>query len=642
MNADNGTIPVLSGPTTTVNADNPWPGLVTYSEAEQRYFQGRNEETDELFRMVMRARLTVLFGLSGLGKSSLLQAGLFPVLRQETILPVYIRFDFLAPEPNLINQVRAALAHQAASAGIETPASLPEETLWEYFHRRGHEFWNARNRPVMPLLVFDQFEEVFTLGRLDPARSASTEEFIQQLADLSEGRPPTSLKAVLDDQPDEAKAFTFAQHNYKILLSLREDFLPELETLRLRMPSLALNRFRLRRMTGEAALPVLNQASHLIDADVAEEVVRFVAADPGRLPLADLEIEPALLSVVCRELNDKRQAKGLARITADLLEGNRDRVLTEFYERSVSDLSQDVRQFIEDHLLTRSGFRDSIAEDNAINEPGVTRQVIDQLVERRLIRREARGGIQRLELIHDRLCGVVRASRNARSQIEAVERARQALLEAQDVEKRRRYERDLQRTKAALVVFGVFLLITVAALVWAVRQRAIAEGAMQKASAALTAEQEAKKEAEGQRQRAEEATKMIKQGLVIRQTALSGHDQDLRQLLSSLDRTTSIRFQASEQYLGYKNENGQKIYRFGLFPEPTTLPTGQEAVAFITYLADHTTFQNTLMIAGPGRNFRVSYTGWGCLTRIIALVEYQDPSKTPTVAEFNMCKTLGW
>jgi hypothetical protein len=223
-----------------------------------------------------------------------------------------------------------------------------------------------------------------------------------------------------------------------------------------------------------------------------------------------------------------------------------------------------------------------------------------------------------------------------------VERARQALIEAQDVEKRRRYERDLQRTKAALVVFGVFLLITVAALVWAVRQRAIAEGAMQKASAALTAEQEAKKEAEGQRQRAEEATKMIKQGLVIRQTALSGHDQDLRQLLSSLDRTTSIRFQASEQYLGYKNETGQKIYRFGLFPEPATLPTGQEAVAFITYLADHTTFQNTLMIAGPGRNFRVSYTGWGCLTRIIALVEYQDPSKTPTVAEFNMCKTLGW
>lgn len=642
MNADNETTPALTAPTTTVNADNPWPGLVTYCEAEQRFFQGRKAETDELFRMVMRARLTVLFGLSGLGKSSLLQAGLFPVLRQEVIFPVYIRFDFSAPAPNLINQVKAALARESASAGIETPASIPEETLWEYFHRREHDFWNSRNRPVMPLLVFDQFEEVFTLGRLDANRSASTAAFLEQLADLSEGRPPTSLKAALDDRPDEAKAFTFAQHNYKILLSLREDFLPELETLRLRMPSLALNRFRLRRMTGEAALLVVNQASHLIDADVAEEVVRFVAADPGHLPLADLEIEPALVSVVCRELNDKRKAKGLPRITAGLLEGNRDRVLTEFYERSVSDFSQDVRQFIEDHLLTRSGFRDSIAEDNAMNEPGVTRQVIDQLVERRLIRREARGGIQRLELIHDRLCGVVRASRNARSQIEAVERERRALLEAQEVEKRRRDERDLRRTKAALVVFGIFLLVTLGALVWAVRQREVAEDAMHAAGAALTAEQEAKKEAEGQRQRAEEATKMIKQGLVIRQAALSGHEQDLRQLLSSLDRTTSIRFGASEQYLGYKNPNGDKIYQFGLFPEPTTLSTGQDAVAFITYLADHPTFQNTLMIAGPGRNFRVTYNGWGCLTRILALVEYQNPSKTPTVAEFNMCKTLGW
>ena len=47
----------------TVNADNPWPGLLAFRETDQGYFQGRQPETEELFRLVMRERLTVLFGL---------------------------------------------------------------------------------------------------------------------------------------------------------------------------------------------------------------------------------------------------------------------------------------------------------------------------------------------------------------------------------------------------------------------------------------------------------------------------------------------------------------------------------------------------------------------------------------------------
>ena len=107
---------------------------------------------------------------------------------------------------------------------------------------------------MIPLLVFDQFEEIFTLGRVDSNRARATEALIEQLADLVEGRPPARLKARLDQHPEEAKAFSFSHHDYKILLSIREDFLPDLEALRARMPALALNRLRLRRMNGEAAV----------------------------------------------------------------------------------------------------------------------------------------------------------------------------------------------------------------------------------------------------------------------------------------------------------------------------------------------------------------------------------------------------
>jgi WD40 repeat protein len=489
----------------TVNAENPWPGLLPFRESDEAFFQGRSGETEELFRMVMRERLVVLFGLSGLGKSSLLQAGLFPRLRPQRVLPVHIRLDFSAATLDLVAQVVACVASAAVAHRIEPPAAREDETLWEYFHRDGNHLWNDRNRPVLPLLVFDQFEEVFTLGRVNAARAAATDRLIEQIADLVEGRPPAALKSYIDQHPEEAARFDFGRHHYKVLVTIREDFLPELESLRPRMPGVALNRFRLRRMHGNAALDVVGQAQHLIDPDVATQIVRFVSADRAALPLAEVEVEPALLSVVCRELNNKRLSLQQDRITATLLEGSQQQVLTDFYERSIGDAPPEVRLFIEDRLLTVSGYRDSVAVENALSLPGVSLAVIDQLVERRLLRREDRGGVQRLELTHDLLTGVVRASRDARRARDAAERERVALqrqqeeqqqalraqqeaerLELQRIgeqEKRESEKRELKRYRAAVVIVLLLMAAAIGAAVWAARAQRLATTAAVIASA---------------------------------------------------------------------------------------------------------------------------------------------------------------
>src|SRR3954447_3785929 len=96
-----------------VSAENPWPGLLSFREADQRWFQGRREETAELLQHVKRERLTILFALSGIGKSSVLQAGLFPALRRLDpfpIFPVYIRLDYTAQNLDLRAQVTEAIA----------------------------------------------------------------------------------------------------------------------------------------------------------------------------------------------------------------------------------------------------------------------------------------------------------------------------------------------------------------------------------------------------------------------------------------------------------------------------------------------------------------------------------------------------
>jgi hypothetical protein len=68
----------------------PWPGLDAFSEALQAFFFGRAAETEELYRRIRGETVTLLFGQSGLGKTSLLRAGLTPRLRA-AFLPVFVR-----------------------------------------------------------------------------------------------------------------------------------------------------------------------------------------------------------------------------------------------------------------------------------------------------------------------------------------------------------------------------------------------------------------------------------------------------------------------------------------------------------------------------------------------------------------------
>ena len=414
-------------PTAMVDQENPWPGLASFTEDSRSFFFGREQETEELVRLIRRHTLTVLFGQSGLGKSSLLQAGAFPVLREQDFLPLYLRLDHGPEAPALADQVKTALLTAYENAKADAPAPRPEESLWEYFHRKDIDIWSAKNRLLTPVLAFDQFEEIFTLGRTDEARRDRSRAFLTELADLVENRPPAALRARFESGELNATAYAFDKPSCQVVFSLREDFLPELESLKQEMRSILQNRMRVRRLNGTQALEIVTRPAPALLADgVKERIVEFVAGARGGSAerLTELEVEPALLSVICRELNERRKQLGQAQITVDLVSGNRREILTDFYERSVTDLPEGMRTFVEDHLLTKSGFRDNFALETALEFPAVTRPLIDTLVSRRLIRLEDRGGIQRVELTHDVLAEVIRVSRDSRQQRLAEEKTR--------------------------------------------------------------------------------------------------------------------------------------------------------------------------------------------------------------------------
>ena len=437
----------------TVDRDRPYPGLQAFSESDGAFFYGRKRETFQLLRLVKRRVLTVCFGSSGLGKTSLLNAGLFPRLREALLFPIPLRLDFALRSGDLARQVLSKVAAEATAHDVEAPAASERETLWEYFHRA--RFWDRHNRLREPVIVFDQFEEIFTLGERDERVGA----FVEELADLVENRIPACLRH-RSAQSGEELPFAIDRPHYRVVLSLREDFLPHLEDLLPQIPSLGQNRFRLTTLCGAQALEaILEPAKEIVPEHVALEILRF-ASGPGSMAVPDqdlaevldqLKVEPALLSLFCHELNERRLERGLPQITKKLLKGASQQIVSGFYEKCVTDKAPEVRAFIENRLLTGSGFRKAEALEEALATTGVTGGDIDDLVDRRLLRREERLGIPHVELIHDVLAKVVVASRDERRQRETALHERKAV--------RRRWKRIGATIGVAIVLAFVMLAL---------------------------------------------------------------------------------------------------------------------------------------------------------------------------------------
>lgn len=420
-----------------VDDGNPWLGLASFTEETRAYFYGREDQIGELARRVQRKLLTVLFGQSGLGKTSILRAGLVPRLRGQGYCPVYVRIDYGREAPEPAEQIKLAIRRATSDSGEWSQAgvAVDNESLWEFLHHRDDVLRDSSGTTLIPLLIFDQFEEIFTLAQSDDFGRARAARFIEELADLVENRPPKALENLFETDESAAERFDFARSDYRVLIALREDYLAPLESLKTSMPSIAQNRLRLAPMTGTQALTaVLRPGKKLVTEEVAEAIVRFVA---GGAELANAEVEPSLLSLICRELNDARVAQGRREISLDLLAGSHASILSNFYERALGDQPAAVRRIIEDDLLTASGFRENVAEESLVSRlsaAGAASGTLALLVNRRLLRVEERLDVRRVELTHDVLCGVVKESRDLRKEREARESTERLLTEQKERE----------------------------------------------------------------------------------------------------------------------------------------------------------------------------------------------------------------
>lgn len=224
----------------------PGPRSFIDTEVERQVFFGREQEIDYLLHRIRAVRLLVLFGKSGLGKTSLLQAGLYSRLRERGLLPVPVRLNQPAVEP--VRLVLNALRAECRARGVEC-ASGDTEGLWEFF--KATDLWRGDVLQT-PVLVFDQFEELFTL-QSDSVRAA----FAAQLGELSVRGLPTRIRNRV--QAGEQTRYTDIPPDVKVILSLREEYVGALEDLVPNVPAVFEQRFRLAPLSGDVACRASSQ-----------------------------------------------------------------------------------------------------------------------------------------------------------------------------------------------------------------------------------------------------------------------------------------------------------------------------------------------------------------------------------------------
>ncbi len=400
--------------------ENPWKGLASYTYQDADHFYGRDKELDEIASIIKQNAFTTLYGVSGAGKTSIINAGLFPILDKLSYLPIYIRLDHnqghIGYDSQIIDAVNNAL--NAIDAELEESIGSREihselDELWLYFH--SHQFWTKDNHKITPIIFIDQFEEIFTKND-NPDDIWS---FFNVIDSLQYSTPTERLLQIIEHN-DQYVQF-HEEQNFRMVFTMREDFLARLEDYSYNIPALRKNRIGLKPLNGNQALEViLKPRPDMVTRDVAIHIISKVTGknipDNARR-LEATSVDTSILSLFCTELYNYavKDNKGIITIPlVDLYGGN---ILEWFYDRNMQILPKKTYIYLENQLLTHSGFRNSVALENLL-ENGVQQEQLDRLAENRIIRIEDINHNYRVEFTHDVLCKIAKKRRDDRDKVE--------------------------------------------------------------------------------------------------------------------------------------------------------------------------------------------------------------------------------
>lgn len=334
---------------------NPWKGLVSYEEKDLDNYEfcGRTKAISKYYSLITSNLISTLYGRTGCGKTSMLQAGIFPLLRQESYFPVMCRLSLRNEKASFADYLIERVAQEIINLGfsctesnvtIDQVEDIEKYKLWKYFY--GHVFHGKDNNVVFPVIVLDQFEEVLINSKDDSLK------FLEQVSFL-----------VGDDLllPDDCYA------NFRVTISLREDFLYLLEDTidEGKLQGLRDNRMRLTPLSTEEAEEIISLGDDFFKDTDREEIYK------GICKLAKNRrghISTNMLSLICSQIYHLYSAnQGKELVTIDDVKQLSEDPLKWFYRNSIKGVKTETITFIENNLVL-NGFRRPVTKQEFENK----------------------------------------------------------------------------------------------------------------------------------------------------------------------------------------------------------------------------------------------------------------------------------
>lgn len=356
-------------------------GLDWYDESDADHFLGRDEDVQRFLPMLLSHPVIRLTGPSGVGKSSLIRAGLLPQIREFGWRACVIR-PFGEPAKHLPAQLtEALLTGEGEFTTPLNPTRLREELASVM----------ARNNVFRLVLFLDQFEDIVS-PLAAPDAVETLRELLRELWDKKDLKP--ALRAVVVYRTDaEARLGRLWQE-----ISGRADGLPYMA---------------LEGLTRPIAERILTETAQVrawtMETGVAE-LVRQLAQESRRMDCAG-EIYPVYLQILLRQA----EACPDGRLTASFLGkwGGVSGIIGKYLEQSLAQLTSRGGDWIHcgavlESLSRANGTKAALSLDELVRETGINPVILAEmmpvLVNERLVRPI---GHQKYEIQHDRLAAAV-------------------------------------------------------------------------------------------------------------------------------------------------------------------------------------------------------------------------------------------
>ncbi|MBK7871945.1 MAG: SUMF1/EgtB/PvdO family nonheme iron enzyme [Saprospiraceae bacterium] len=479
-----------------------YPGVKPFETSDRHIFFGRDQDIADLYDLLVLEKLVVLFGKSGYGKSSLLNAGILPKFQnalpdsEVAYQPITVRFNLYVDDKSIppLEQVRRRLQEET----IENPEAnfLANDTLWQQFKRRSPSPPPPRGGSGRGfLLVFDQFEEFFSYPKDQQT------QFKEELAELLYKTLPQAVRDALDIFTAEQRSYLSRKLDVKAVFAIRSDRMSDLDSLKDKLHAILYKRYELKGLSPEQARQAIIAPAALLNTDeetflsppfaytpaALDKIIQELTAptikkmDSGDfLPLGEGRggAEAFQLQILCQYIENEvingrirdRDNDGTPDVHADDLPDIAN-VYEAYYRSQLDRLTPSerdaARELIEYGLLyedTQKGEarRLSVDADLLVQQfaaQGATRALLTRLENTFLLRREMNtlGGYN-YELSHDTLIAPVL---KAKAEREAEKERIAAEQRAQEAEAKAREERRRSRRATIFAVVG-FLLAAVA------------------------------------------------------------------------------------------------------------------------------------------------------------------------------------